>query len=194
MGNLLELDPDMLHCCIKVVVQKDQRDVVSTIGRSEPWDNRTGSAFYWPQDVFLVDENTVWASLFGRSDGKNHWERLNCFACNNLPAQPSFVCQRKDWKHFYQSSLVFPIRMVNNTPPADIRIVGMLTFDSPRPGSFGSIPDVFAFRDRWPEYRTALKEHTVFQLGAAFADALGVVLTPLYEDFAKQEKGNVTAQ
>lgn len=190
MGNVLELDADMLHCCMKVIVRHGDHDQVATLGRSKPWDNREGPRFLWPNDTFRIDENTVWAALFGRQDGKTKWDEVRCFACNDLAKRAEFCCKRESWEQYYRSTLVFPIRLVNNSPSEVRRIVGMLAFDSPKTGSFGTVPDFFDYRGRWAEYHHALRSQTVFQVGATFADSLGVMLTPLYRTL-KKEQANV---
>lgn len=77
MGKLTELNPDEIHCCLKGFMPNnttDLHDHVVTVARSEPFGNRPIDPKTF--DSHLVEENTVWASLMGKSDGKYNWQRI----------------------------------------------------------------------------------------------------------------------
>ena len=85
MGNLTELCPDELHCCLKGFRPNEctnQSDAVVTVARSEPFGNRLIDPRTF--DSHLVEQNTVWSSLMGISDSNYTWKRLKCFHCGDL--------------------------------------------------------------------------------------------------------------
>ena len=59
--------------------------------------------------------------------------------------------------------------------------VGFLAFDSPMPGAFGNVPDVFDYRTQPAEYKRLLRKSAAFNLAAMLADILGSFLGPIYE-------------
>lgn len=67
MGALLALEPDRLHCCLKLITSVDGVQKVGTLARSRPSDNRPNES--GPEHAHRVDLNTVWSALLGGSDG-----------------------------------------------------------------------------------------------------------------------------
>ncbi|HTQ39686.1 MAG TPA: hypothetical protein VMJ32_11705 [Pirellulales bacterium] len=183
MGGLVNLSPNQLHCCLKVVLPQIDggSERVGTWGRSTPTDGR-------PQDLdddqaHLVDENSVWCALTGRFDGETHWpEGLTCFSCNDLAKYGSkFHCTRPHWSKYYHSVLVFPLRYAQNTAGTLMGNVGFLAFDSHKTNAFPEIPDIFNYVERPAEYLDALHKTPAFHLGALFADTLGTFLGSAYD-------------
>ena len=192
MGNLLELGDHELHCCMKVVVQNDAgADCVGTIGRSDPYDNRPNMLA--PSDLHLVEKNSVWCSLLGRDDGSARWPVFSCFACNDLYAHPAdFKCDRTDWQKFYRSTLVFPLRYIQDEVNSKFVTFGFLAFDSVKKGVFGDVPDIFHYRERWHAYHERLSNTTAFHVGAVFADTLSVLMRRYFEKPKKDGASNET--
>jgi len=184
MGTLLELKPNELHCCLKVMAPRGDAsdpDRVATWMRSEPYDDRPieiGNA-----NAHLVGTNTVWCALFGRSDGITNWRPFTCFACNDLAERVDlFKCDRETWARYYRSTLVFPLRYISANSGMAYENIGFLAFDSPRVGAFAGLPDIFEYRDRLTEYQDLLENSSVFHLGAILADTLSALLRRCYQD------------
>lgn len=178
MGKLLELPMNQLHCCIKVIASSgtDQaQDRIATYMRSEPMDDRRIDDL----QTFTPAGNTVWAAMYGLSDGRTQWRGVNCFSCNDLAAHADkFVCSRSDWGKYYRSTLVFPLRYAKNAVGTELCNFGYLAFDSPRVNAFRGMPDVFVHHDNPSHYSDLLFESSVFHLGAIMADSLGIMLGP----------------
>jgi hypothetical protein len=174
MARLLELNPNQLHCCIKLIAPKkdpNDEDQLGTWVRSDPPDGRQVDNFH------AIGKNSAWSAFYGRFDGQTKWESTNCFSCNNLPSHGSaFRSERENWQQYYQSTLVFPVNHAKNDSGTELARLGFLAFDSPRTGSFLGAPDIFDYRERLHEYRDRLLEWPPFHLGAIFADILGSAL------------------
>jgi hypothetical protein len=190
MANLLELKPEFLHCCIKVLQASEANNIPSkneviTWIRSEPSDAR-------PLDPkpHIVEQNTVWSALLGCYDGAYNWKlSFKCFSSNNLSGHDEFNNSRDNWKQFYHSVLVFPIHYLtyNESGQPIKNVMGFLAFDSPLKNAFGNAPDIFYYKDspsKRAEYDTLLSNSTAFQIGAVIADTLGVFLSSAYSQNA----------
>lgn len=172
MCRLLELEANRLHCCIKLLEKPDQ---VSTWVRSEPLDNRPPEI--GADNAHEIDKNSVWAALYGRSDGATIWQPFTCFACNDLTTQSQFRCDRHNWQNFYRATLVFPLRYPADQAGNEFLNLGFLAFDSPLPGAFRGIPNIFDFVLDPTGYRDKLEKSAIFHLGSIFADTLATVLS-----------------
>lgn len=179
MATLLELKPNQIHCCIKLIAPKDsseEEDKIGTWMRSEPFDGRP-TEWNPERDFHAITKNTVWCAMYGVSDGTTIWKPSNCFACNDLVKHGNlFKCDRDNWQSFYRSTLVFPINHVKNAEATEFDRLGFLAFDSPEVGMFRGVPDIFDHRDRLPAYWDKMNESSAFHLGAVFADLLGTAL------------------
>lgn len=184
LGTFLELEPNDLHCCLKVMIASSGRpedDRVATWARSEPLDDRplNGKG----DQGHLVSRNTVWSALLGRSDGNHLWRVFNCFCCNDLLKHgDKFRCDRENWSRYYRSTLVFPLRYRVEQTETPYRHIGFLAFDSPKIGAFRRLPNIFDSWDEPSPYRNELELRTAFHLGAICADVLGTFLRRAYED------------
>lgn len=196
MGRALGLGEEALHCCIKAFPesaapesaarQSNLGDLeVATLGRSLPSDGRPNEQ--WPADPHLVKKNTVFASLLGAAvepeggGGLYQWKRFNAFSCNDLMRwndEGWFHCSRHDWKQFYRSALVYPIRVVyySNLTLNKPTVVGFLAFDCPRTDGFAGLPDIFQYMNDPTKYERKLRDCPVFHLGAILADVLAIAL------------------
>jgi hypothetical protein len=194
MCDLLELNNNKLHCCLKVFkkvqVDHNDEDYVETWIRSVPSDGRSDS-----DDIhFLVKENTVWSALLGRSDGNFRWcNPFICFSCNDLHAhREQFKNSRTDWESYYRSALVFPLRHIYfQAGKKYIAIIGFLAFDSPEKNTFPGLPDIFMHRETGKDvsdYNSKLQTSTIFHLGAIMADMLSMFLRPVFEKYSKREE------
>jgi len=197
MSDLLELNPDFLHCCFKVIVQPsnatksfENSEVVTWI-RSKPLDDRPLEPNPHP-----VVKNTVWSALLGCYDGVYNWggskgERTyNCFSCNNLSTHDDFQNSRGNWRESYNAALVFPINFLTYSDKGRPfkNVIGFLAFDSPKTDAFFNVPDIFDYRDhseKRSEYTNLLGKSTAFQIGAVIADTLGVFLKGPYSKNAE---------
>lgn len=190
MSDLLELDENNLHCCLKGFV--DGADKVETWARSSPYDGRTDQL--GKADRHRVLENTVWSALLGRFDGHTKWSPLQCFACNDLNEHlDSFSCTRDDWSNYYRSTLVFPLQYRDRLNNAQFKTFGFLAFDSPKRNAFPGLPDAFDARLGAAEraaYHRRLAESSAFHLGSIIADTLAVFLRPGFERNSNLIGGN----
>ncbi len=176
IGNLLELSPHRLHCCIKMMVDDNR---VATWVRSDPIDGRPVEK--GDTNAHEVSKNSVWAALLGRSDGRATWQPFNCFCCNDLFAHPvDFICDRRNWQNYYRSALVFPVRYAKNTEGTELVNLGFIAFDSPTQGVFRGLPDIFNYQSNIAEYQERLQQSAIFHLGAILADSLGTFLGTAY--------------
>jgi hypothetical protein len=190
MRHALELRPSDLHCCLKMLIpgaSTDKPERVATFARSEPSDNRPAET--GESNAHEIKNNTVWSSMMGIPDGTTHWQPFCCFVCNDLwMAGNLFHCDRQDWKQYYRSSLVFPIRYPRRAASGEFVYVGFLAFDSPRDTAFIGLPNIFEYRDNPSGYRGILEAKMAFNLGALMADILGSCLYPNHDDLFFQEK------
>jgi len=193
LSNLLELKSGHLHCCIKVLLPPTEKDStpnnaqVATWIRSEPYDARPND-----KTLYHVSDNSVWSSLLGCNDGKFDWEiPYSCFACNDLYAHESFRNSRANWRNYYRSALVFPIRyMTHEEGQAVFNVMGFLAFDAPNKRAFDNVPDIYDYKDdlgKRAEYFSLLSNTTVFQVGAVIADTLSMFLRPAYANHSKKK-------
>lgn len=178
MGTLLELPEGHLHCCIKVFVETEGSgsDLVATWVRSEPLDDRPSET--GRDNAHRVRKNTVWASILGENDGSRQWRPHRAFACNDLGSHHGqFKCTRKEWQHYYRSSVAFPIRFPIDPCNNQYKVLGFLTFDSPIAGVFRKIPDIFEYFDKGPaQYAQDLDASLTFHMGGILADSLAAFL------------------
>lgn len=184
MCLLLELKPNDLHCCIKILTTNNNdpdEDRVATWVRSEPLDGRPVEA--GDANAHLVTRNSVWSALLYRNDGKTQWGRpFTCFCCNDLTKHAGlFQCDRENWGQYYQSALVFAVRYPKNLQGNEYAHIGFLTFDSVKKDVFRGLPDIFDHRDNPTHYRQLLEGTSVFHVGSIIADTLATFLRPIYE-------------
>lgn len=187
MGELLDLRPDSLHCCLKFLIKgkTPDDDQVCTWGRSEPFDDRPHEL--GEVEAHLVKENTVWCALLGRRDPGTTWREFKFFACNDLHKYQNsgFHCDRIDWQRYYRSTLVFPLRFWRSSDAESVETVGFLAFDSPRPGVFWGLPDILAFGlgqtpEGWSNYHSSAGGSAVFHAAAIMSDTLSVAMRQYY--------------
>lgn len=191
MSSLLELKPEFLHSCFKVLQQPAtngaicKAEVVTWI-RSVPSDARPIEP-----NPYIVEENSVWSALLGCNDGNYNWERqYKCFACNDLLRYDGFRNSRKNWSEYYRSVLVFPVQYLSYSDSGRPKknLIGFLAFDSPQKNAFYNVPDIFDYKDnseKRAKYNNLLSESTAFQVGAVISDTLGVFLRGAYEQNAE---------
>ncbi|MCC5830705.1 MAG: hypothetical protein JJU36_14760 [Phycisphaeraceae bacterium] len=159
-------DTHKLCGCIKLFVSDDQVRLATWI-RSKNSDGRPVRL-----DFSGATGNSVFAALTGHSDGKTHWPKLRCFACGDLCSQPRYVNSRgNDYKLWYRSVLVFPIRLDHDT------IIGFLAFDSPKVNFFGRLPCPYDFIDKPTDYHDELEECALYHIGGIISDTLAIVLS-----------------
>jgi hypothetical protein len=187
MCDLLEIDTNNMHCCIKVF--KENEISVETWVRSEPFDER---AIDDDPNLHPVAENSTWSALLGKFDGKYNWERKYCcFSCNDLLKYgENYKNSRRGWSRHYKSTFVIPLKFpIYENGKLVLCIIGFLAFDSPKKSAFPSLPDIFEYREtpeRQSDYKTLLKVSAVFQLGAVMADILTLSLKSTYEKFLQK--------
>jgi len=194
MRDLLELNDNELHCCLKVLVHENSKDDrVETWVRSEPSDGR-------PDDddlssPYLVCRNSVWSALLGKDDGQFRWiHPFDCFSCDNLPINFNiFQNTRNNWEEYYQATIVFPLRYIKHTETGkkSYATIGFLAFDSPHKKIFMNSPDIFMCHQKeggWSEYHDLLYKTPSFHLGAIMADTLSMFLRPAYTNYEKKRK------
>ena len=182
MGDLLELSPHEVHCCLKVFCPgssyASKNDCVVTLARSEPFDER-GVDEKENNKHLVESSNTVWSALLGKFDGKTSWPTFKCFSCGDLwTHEKIFECSRENWENYYRSTLVFPVRYMTDPTKRERVVSGFLAFDSLKCNAFGSLPDVFSFRENPSDYHGQIAKHTPYHLGAILADTLGVFFKP----------------
>ena len=188
MSNFLELKPGYLNCCFKVLhpsIDKGTNFKVASWTRSSPYDSRQKD-----KTEYTVKDNSVWSAMFGEYDGKTNWdEPYDCFTCNDLWKYSNFQNSRKDWKTFYRSCLVFPIKYISyeEGQPVD-NLIGFLAFDSPKAGAFGNVPDIFKYSsdlESRAKYYSLLHSSPTFHIGAIIADTLSMFLRSAYSNNIK---------
>lgn len=177
LGTLLEIHPNHLHCCIKVFVDPaTDGGSVATWVRSDPVDDRPPEM--GRTKAHRVRENTVWAALLGDTDGNWPWRQHRVFGCNDLTNhRGQFKCTREHWDRYYKATLAVPIRFPTNHQKNEYDVIGFLTFDSPKPGVFRKVPNIFDYMDQSPaEYGQALESCMAFHATGILADTLGAFL------------------
>ena len=189
MSKLVDAPPNGMHCCIKTL-GKD--GLIATLSRSTPYDRRPNEMGM--SNAKPASYSSVWCSLMEQSDGITHWQAMDCFACDDLPAADTkglFHCERQNWKQWYRSALVFPLRYQSNVHDNEYVVMGFLAFDSPKVGGFRGLPSVFDYTspDKQADYHDALRMTAPFQLGAIFAHTLSSFLRPYYENQVADESG-----
>lgn len=192
VSAFLELGANDLHACIKLLKPPlDEGDSegwrVATWVRSEPEDDRPFEQGDY--NAHKVSANTVWSALLGENDGKEDWRPYCCFACNDLRENTNFMCDRDNWRRYYRSVLVFPIRYVADNVGEASGIIGFLAFDSPKKNAFPGLPDIMATSDDPAAFRQKLEKHAIFHLGAIIADTLGAVLREAHKSNNDGEGG-----
>lgn len=181
MCELSEVQPNQIHCSIKVLVKGRvaDLDVVRTLARSRPFDGRAIAT----DTEQKVSENSVWSALLGKTDGSHNWAKpYNCFVCNNLSKHPEeFCCPRPKWQSHYKSTLAFPLHYPDAEDHTKFDTLGFLAFDSTKEGVFTGLPDIFEYKTDWAVYHDMLADNTIFHFGAAAAGSLTMTLRPPYE-------------
>lgn len=183
MSDLLDIPDQELHCCIKAFPSDGEyRDRVLTWARSEPQDSHRDDKTL--DAGHQIENNSVYASLMGRNDGKTDWKRpFSCFSCNDLISMgPTFQCSRNKWEEHYNSTIVFPMRYLVDSKQKIFYTIGFLCFYSKRKNAFTGTPNIFKFVNNFDGYHVALQESTVIQTGACMADILSTFLRPTYEN------------
>lgn len=182
VSDILDIPDQELHCCIKAIADGEPyRDRVLTWARSMPQDTHEDDRT--PDGKHLITNNSVYASLMGKFDGKTRWSRpFSCFSCNDLlSAGPKFVCSRDNWEDHYHSTMVFPLRYIVDSPQKKFYTVGFLCFYSKRKDAFVGMPNIFDYANKHDEYLAVLENSCIFQIGASMADILSTFLRPIYE-------------
>jgi len=177
LARIIAVDAHTLHCTVKIlqgtqdIQKKDWK--VFTVARSTPI-NRP--AEYYPT-FHLVGRNSTFAALVGCDDPSNKWlpNAHLCFACNDLTKHDKYECSRENWRRYFWSTVVFPLRY-RKIVQQEHRIMGFLTFDSRSTKVFGNIPDIFDFKDRPDEYNQRLLMSAVFHVGGMIADILATTM------------------
>lgn len=191
MADVIEAWPDSVHCTIKLCDRRKAKNKgqvkVYTIARSRGSDTRPRQ--FGTEHAHLVGENSAFAALVGCNDRKNVWgpRVFKCFACNDLRDHGNYDCSRTDWDAYWRSTCVFPLRF--RAPDGDHHVFGFLTFDSPKPGAFRGLPNIYDYHnnahskkkgndefDRLLEYRSA------FHIGGILADTLSTMFLPMLQE------------
>lgn len=191
LSHLLELKPGYLNCCFKVLHASGGCDTNFTVAswtRSEPYDSR-----HKDTTQYTVQENSVWSALFGTYDGRINWiEPYKCFSCNDLWKHSEFQNSRQNWKTFYRSALVLPIKYMSYENGKEIEnLIGFLAFDSPKQGAFGDVPDIYDYNrdlESRAKYYSLLHSSVTFHICAVIADTLSMFLRPAYSKNIKNKK------
>lgn len=182
MSDLLELPDQELHCCIKAFPDdQEYRDRVITWARSIPQDTHDDDKKL--DGNHRIENNSVYAAIMARPDGKNSWRRAHpCFSCNDLTSLgPKFACSRENWENHYNSTIVFPLRYVVDSPQKTFYTIGFLCFYSKRKNVFPDMPNIFEYVGKYDEYIAQLEKNCIFQVGACMADTLSTFLRTTYE-------------
>lgn len=181
MSDLLDVPDQELHCCIKAFPNNgEHRGNILTWARSEPQDSHKDDKKL--DSNHKIENNSVYASLMGRHDGKTDWKRpFSCFSCNDLISiGPKYQCSRNKWDEHYNSTIVFPMRYLDDPKQKIFQTIGFLCFYSKRKNVFTGVPNIYKFVDNFDGYHVALQESTVIQTGACMADILSTFIRPTY--------------
>ena len=93
MVRLLELNPNQLHCCIKLIAPKKDPNDEDQLGnwvRSDPPDGRQVDNFH------AIGKNSAWSAFYGRFDGQTKWESTNVSHATTCRAtEPRFDLSEK---------------------------------------------------------------------------------------------------
>ncbi|MEM1109157.1 MAG: hypothetical protein AAGH99_10775 [Planctomycetota bacterium] len=177
LGNLLGLNAHKLHCCIKLFPKECDGKDIATWVRSKPYDNRPKKSKLG--DSHPIKNNSVWCALSGLNDGKTNWTRARVFCCNDLikrDAEGIFFSSRKNWKKYYKSTLVLPLRVTHDSAHDEFVDLGYITFDSPLVDAFAGMPDIYDYRESPEKYRELCDSNPTFHLAAAMADMISMFL------------------
>jgi hypothetical protein len=191
LAKTIAVDCRALHCTIKTLQGSDGTPKedwqVYTLARSTPCER---PAEFHPT-YHLVGRNSSFAALVGCNDLSNTWlpNAHVCFGCNDLWVQDKYECTRKDWKRYFRSTVVFPLRY-RKIQQQDHKIVGFLTFDCKSAKVFGNIPNIFDFKDEPVEYNKRLQGSSVYHVGGMVADILAATIYLQEEKIRGVETGN----
>lgn len=153
--------------CVKVFVEDNDGPKVATWSRSKNSEHRPIRHDFTP-----IDKNTVFSSLLGQKDGIRQWPHFRCFTCGDLFSEENYANSRKntDWKKWYRSVLVFPIRISPDS------VIGFLAFDSRQKRFFGDLPNSFKYWETPMEYHSVLEECSLYHIGGIIADTLAIIM------------------
>ncbi len=181
MQHMASGSTSTIHACLKLLAKNpgDSDDpYVYTLSRSNSGyasgrGRRLGSK--WASEL---SKNTAFCAIIGHTDGRRGWQKtFDSFSCNDLLRYgDDFVCGREDWRTWYQSTLVYPIRC--HPPGQDYHVhLGFLTFDTENLGGFPGVPCSFDFTTV-DDYTHACEDSAMWNIGALMADSLAMALWP----------------
>lgn len=183
MAEVIRAAPESVHCSLKTLFpQQGQHGLVATIARSDPIRR---PAEFGLDHAHEVAQNTVFACLSGKSDGRRTWQPYSYFSCNDLPGRAEeFQCDRDNWLNWYKSTVVVPLRYRQHQAN-EYTIMGFLTFDVNRKNAFGPIPDVFSLD--FNEYHELAGQSAVIHTAGLMADTLTGILKPFAREAERDE-------
>lgn len=195
-----DFDPLALHCSLALAtyLNRDQKDIcctikfccptqdpkqkveVITLGRSHPNSRPCPPNGREPKKHY-VEENSSLCALLGRDDGKNTWTKpLPYFFSPNLDRyQKKFQCSRSEFKSYYKTILVLPLR-VQNFNNETVTIYGFLTFDSLKKRIFrgrGAV-DTRKHHSNWTKYTRSVECSPLINFCGSMADNITSMLYP----------------
>lgn len=185
---VIGLDPDRLHCSIKL--RETIKDV--RIANQKVWTLARSTSFTSDPVILqrnlrkeikeqTVGTNSASAALVGCSDGKTNWlGKYNCFCCDDLEKYPKYVNIRPGWPKFYKSTVVFPLRW-SKRGEGELEVSGFLSFDSNLKNIFSEIPCTFEYQHSPGEYYKKLYESATVHVGGIIADILALIIALLDE-------------
>ena len=186
-ASVLGLETDRFHCSIKLVDQKKKNVAersVWTLARSEACtaDPTVLSANLRKEVLQTVGINSASAALTGCSDRKANWHgKYNCFCCNDLTKYSEYDNARDNYKDYYRSVMVFPLRW-SKRGESQITVRGFLSFDSKLTNVFPNTPCIFEYKHSAEAYYKDLCESIPFHVGGIIADVLATLFALEKED------------
>lgn len=181
MAAAAAIKPEALHCTISYCggVKRGKPSASRKVWNFA--DSRTNVArpsLLGPEKGTIVGKNSSYAALLKCKDKENDWRfQFPCFTCDDLTKIPKYVDDFPDWKVWYQSRLVFPLRFRlrdKEGRPVDI-IRGFLSFDSHTKNVF-DVPSIFAYTNDPVAYETELEGLDVCNVGGIIADTIAMAI------------------
>ncbi len=190
MADILEVWPNDLHCTMKLCegegCEKEEIKVY-TIARSQPCKR---PAEYGLDNYHLIGNNSSFASIVGCGDRRNKWtpHAFTVFVCGDLTKESNYDDSRGDWKDYYRSTMVFPLR-IKKTKDKEYNVFGFLTFDSYKTNALKGMPNTFRYITDKKGYDEKLSYSAAFHIGGSLADSISTIFYPaITEQGVEDEK------
>ncbi len=193
VADLLLQNNHDIYVCFKVVKRDidDSNQAVNKIigiGQSKP-NNLHPEPNNFKGQLQLIEENSVYAALFGINDSKSEWSHPHSlFCCNDLENFSfQYACDRKNHLKHYNSVFALPLRYphVVGGRLLSNKILGCIVFYSPHKNIFVGLPNIFKAKSHSAYILEA--KSPLYHLGKFLADNLTYQIKPTFEALANDK-------